>query len=544
MKKTALLFIPLVAASLASCGKTNANPLLKLQKESVISREMILNNASSSSSTYEYTSLKRVADSYLNEYTVYSSSSYGMFYILRDKNSGNAYLYFAANNTLNFNRLYSTSFYEDYSYSNFGEFVVVQEYNNSSYRYVFYDMFGKEIYASNTSFSVSRDEYTDYAIQFRIYDYSTSQYIYINYTADGSSTIVDNTYHVGDQINDDGSAIKLDDFGYAGYKASFRDFNAKVEYNGRTVSEFIMPLAEPTFTIGKYFFFYSEIELPEDAKDFDISRGGYKYDYTMTRIDYTNGASKEIEVPYYGNFRYLQLVKDANNFYTYGGIQACELTDKKVVNQNLCRMFIVDADLNLHDDVTNLNSPIVAKDTMGNDVIVDGQLCKVYSMKLELLNDFSSIGRSFNANANVFVGMQNSKYGLFSIDGKVIVPFEYSSINAITSSNVAYGKKDGKTYLINFSATSPNRYYAEEMTSLSALSTLPTGELVFTYSDGKVVIQDANKGTTRLSLDSHTSFTNRGSFVISASNTCYSAFSAYNNSTGSNEYYIMQHVVR
>ncbi len=543
MKKTALLFIPLVAASLASCGKTNANPLLKLQKESVISREMILNNASSSSSTYEYTSLKRVADSYLNDYTVYSSSNYGMFYILRDNNNGYSYLYFAANNTLSSNRLYYTSFSNNINYSNFGEFVLVQEYinNNTSYRFVFYDMFGKEVFSSNSSFSVYERSYSDTSIQFEIY--ASGQSINITYTAEGSH-IVDNTYHVGDQITDDGSAIKLDDFGYAGYKASFHDFNAKVEYNGRTVSEFIMPLAQPTFTIGKYFFFYSEIELPEDAKDFDISRGGYKYDYTMTRIDYTNGASKEIEVPYYGNFRYIQLVKDASNFYTYGGIQAYELTDKKVVNQNLYRMFIVDADLNLHDDVTNLNNPIVAKDTMGNDVIVDGQNCKVYSMKLELLNDFSSIGRSFNANANVFVGMQNSKYGLFSIDGKVIVPFEYSSINAITSSNIAYGKKDGKTYLINFSVTSPSRYYAEEMANLSALSTLPTGELVFTYSDGKIVIQDANKGTTRLSLDSHNSFTNRGSFVISASNTCYSTFSAYNNSTGSYEYYIMQHVVR
>ena len=515
--------------------------LLNLKKESVLTKAMVENNYETEGTTkYEFSSVKQLGENMPSNYVVYTTSQHGMFAVIRDNNEYNYYLYCSATDTLLPNKLYSSNFSENRLYNDYGEFVVVSEYRNSNRCYVLYDMFGNQVFSQDNSFYISSSSQTN-GLSFEIYLSSTGTYQTVVYDNQGGS-LTGTNYVIGDIVSGGTSILDLKVYGYPGYKAILSGLDAKIEVGGSIQHEFSMPLTTPTFIVDKYIYFWQKFSLPEDSNDYDYSIDEYKYSSSLVRVDFTNGKVEEVDVPYYCDFRYVRPLKDENGFYKYLGLEAREITDKKVVNGNYALQFIADAKLDLHDDVTGLGSIMYVTDDSGKEVIVDKTNFKVYSTNLTLINDFSSVATAFYPNAKVFIGRKDSSYGLFNLKGEVVVPFEYSSLKGVLQ-NKAYGVKSDKTYLINFSTTNPSSYSISEIQHLSSISSMTTGEIVLKYSDNKIIVQDGESSLVRLSLINHNSFSTHERVTRKSNSTCYTVCSAYNTVDAKDEYYLLRHTI-
>lgn len=510
MKKSLLFVTPLLAISLASCN--NAGKTLPEQKgASVVSKEFIQNNWTFEARTgVKLDSFERFGEQELKDKAVVDLSNYEQFAVLQDKNSGDLSL-----SAIFANKIVGKM--KDGTMSTrgnelIGEFAV---YQGADEKYYLVDSKGTSLFSCQEKLSwVSFDfDYVDYFATLHLSQDGKDVILYSNL-----EDVSQKNYALNDVIPAKyGTGYRLDGRGLKGYKMYEHDLDVTIYKDGKKVGSYIKPLSTPTFSVGKYDVFVEQFELPVTAENYSLISFGKKYDVKITRIDLTTCKKSNLEL---NGFTIVDGVsaqyKDKNGQIAYAKVTVAPLSKDKVVNYEAQRQYIVDADLNLHDDVTNLRSPY-ALEFNKKIYVVDMYDSEVYDEKLNIIGNYQALNARFMEGVNVFVGSQNGKYGIFNVEGKVVVPFAFDTIDEVYSNGTAFGHKDDKAQSITFSATSGEAYKVSELEKeLPVRKTLSLDAMRLYYridENNKATLFDCYSGATVKEIANVSSMSNVASSV-------------------------------
>lgn len=536
MKKSLLFLAPFLILPLASCGSNEGKTLKELKKESVISKELIEENYPLSEALVKYETTFKIGDGILTNHNYVERSDKSCFFIVQDKTSSELYLYLTYENKFA-TKLAGPTIQGQLFDSIFGEFVVVKNADNVN---VLLDMFGNVLYSSTNAISnLSSTNVEEGILRINFSDGSANKFIIYNVTSEEYKT-----YNVDDVIPANFSYQSLELFGYKEYKVAFVDYKAIILKDGNSFLTFDIPLAKPSYVIGKNFFFVKETKLPDDASKYDVIDSGIKYSVEIQKIDFTTGKKDILSLPGY-SFRSssIQPFKDKNGIYSYIKADVIPLTKDKVADTLNARTYVIDADLNLRDDLTDVGNMYYV-DFNNKSYIVEDKKFKVFDNKFNTIGSYEEYAKHFYPEAKVFVGQQDGKCGIFNLEGKVLVPFKFDSIDQVFSSGYAYGMIDEKQEKISFDLNSGAKFEEVEYKYKNYACATVYNVFINEISDDKSVeLYNTISGETKFQIDDVSNASVEDTINVYKSHRSYSLLEVKNVEDGSFDYYAIQQIL-
>lgn len=536
MRKSLLFLTPFLILPLASCGGNEGKTLKELKKESIISKEFIEKNFPVYQ-PYSFEGCKRIGDNIASTHSFAGKlSTQGYFAVVKENSSNDLYLYLVLEDKISI-KLSSDQFIDNAYCEHFGEFIVVK---NNEGKHVILDMFGTELYKSDNEISglnaveVANKEKI---VRLNFNDLNVSKSVIYNVGTDEFKI-----YGVDDVIPVELKYKSLREYGYSDYKYTIDGVTATVVKEDKKVCSFEMPTAAPVI-FDKYFFFTNTIMLPKDSKDYDVVYNGEKYRVDIQRIDFTNGRKTKLKLNGYGFFSDLEnpikFYKGSDDTLKYASMFAVPLTKDKIMDTNNKRTYIIDADLNLHDDITDMGN-LSYIDFNEKSYIVEDKTYKVFDNKFNLTGSYEDYATAFYPAAKVFVGKQSGKFGLFNIEGKVIAPFNYDEISAVFSTGNAIGKRDGESKNILYDLNSGSKCIEQPYVAPSKTVDIANYMCVAEYDQSaKMSFYDKVTGEIRLDINGYSDVFKGIETIVWKSNKLYSLIQVKNVQTSISEYFLI-----
>ena len=221
-----------------------------------------------------------------------------------------------------------------------------------------------------------------------------------------------------------------------GTRYSFYNTNEK-----KFVSSFEILKSAKKFTAGDFYVFQEVNEVEERATEYNYYAGGKKYNVTTTKINYTNGNKETLDskVLFVNAVNPVEVVdeKGVVKYAYYENVQVIR-DDRTLENQKYG--FMLDEGLNVAADITGIKWASLER--IDNDHYFDATTDIMYDGKL---NEVAYLpqANSVDKNGAIFTSREGV-YGMYSLDGKVILPAKYAGIVATGYENIylAAGEKD------------------------------------------------------------------------------------------------------
>lgn len=207
------------------------------------------------------------------------------------------------------------------------------------------------------------------------------------------------------------------------------------------VSSFEILKNAKRFAAGDFYVFQEINEVEERATEYDYYAGGKKYNVTTTKINYTNGNKETLDskVLFVNAVNPVEVVdeKGVVKYAYYENVQVIR-DDRTLENQRYG--FMLDESLNVAADITGIKWASLQR--IDNDHYFDATTDIMYDGKL---NEVAYLPQSLDVDKNGAVFMtKEDLYGMYSLDGKVILPAKYAAIGVTGYENIYYavGAKD------------------------------------------------------------------------------------------------------
>ena len=221
--------------------------------------------------------------------------------------------------------------------------------------------------------------------------------------------------------------VDLTDYGLPGYHLSVNSkngnywtvFNAK----GEKVFSQAFPAGTQKFVADGILYYQEAAELPEDAAEFDYSSGLKKYSLFTHRVELKTGENTLIEFPYLINNG--ASLKDESGIFNYIKLTCRHLESYKELSPET-REIVFDAELKVLKDTTEYFIGDFVQ--LDENHFYNKQNKIIYDKDLKETLYIGSLNPEYVASENIFIGMDNGKYGAIDPDGKVVIPFKFAQI--------------------------------------------------------------------------------------------------------------------
>lgn len=208
------------------------------------------------------------------------------------------------------------------------------------------------------------------------------------------------------------------------------------DVNNTKVSTFVLPEDVNVAFIGGKLIYQTQILLPEDAKDYSFSAAGNNYLGTQSKyklntyaIDVKTGAKEELKFDYilYNCLPY----KDKNGVMTYGLAYLGIIGDSKEIKSQ--DTYLINEKGQLVQNLSGYEVSFFTK--LSNDYYYNEHTDVLYSPELVEVAYLGDMNPLFDEENQVFIGLYEGKYGVVDMEGKVLVPFEYTSLTPLENSS-------------------------------------------------------------------------------------------------------------
>ncbi len=246
---------------------------------------------------------------------------------------------------------------------------------------------------------------------------------------------------VEDVFNDPTNQYPLDAFNLKGYYFKIIEDHFYVyDKNDKFVSNFYFNESSTlsSFTADGHLIYQREYLLPSTSEDYDFAAGGDKYKLMSYSINILKGTEKALKLDYI--VHYNNPFKDAkgNYKYTYAVIEKIE--NKMLSGKEL--IVILDNKGNIVATPGVFYIPDLVK--LNDSYYYDSNNSYIVSSNLDPVVKLGS-SHALLRELELFVVWKNGSYGAINYEGKVVIPFEYSSI-----SNESY---DGRVFAVHNDGT-------------------------------------------------------------------------------------------
>ena len=160
------------------------------------------------------------------------------------------------------------------------------------------------------------------------------------------------------------------------------------------------------------------------------------------KLDLVSGEESVVEFPYLlGAHEFsldgeLNVMEQQTNVPTYTAVRAYEIKDKSV-NTQQSKVYLLDENLVLHDDVTNLINTLSGLEKFGNNYLDEAEK-KLFDANLNLIGTIQgNIIERFD-DMLIIENTVSGKYGVLGSDGKYIVTPSYDTYHAIGSKELIF----------------------------------------------------------------------------------------------------------
>lgn len=346
--------------------------------------------------------------------------------------------------------------YEVFTDRNIGFFISVY-YDDVAY---LYDSLGNKVYEGEERVvSTYTKVYGEKAYLVLTLEDSVEGY---QYSANGNVSYcdVDTIYNIDDVVIEEnefsfnfGSMYvdvekhDLTPYGLPGYYASrYNNLFSVFSSDNKVVSTFYIPQnAIGMAVVDKCAVYQIRYQLPDDSENFSYSLNGLKYHLETYKVDLFNGAKvSNIDA----NF----IIQDSLNYkntkgeYAYLLATILQIDSNKVASQN--KVVILDKDCHIIDELTGYepSSFIKLGDSYFNTVTK-----VLYDSKLKEIAYLAGMNPSVDTEHKIIFGKVNGLWGVVDSTGKVVVPFEFSSLSKTVDDYITIGVKDGEYHYVNTS---------------------------------------------------------------------------------------------
>ena len=426
----------LVTGCQAGRGGKVSNVKQKVAKGSLISQRFLSQNygGEEANNGYTFDSARSGSDLIPSGYLLYNTNlmQYG-FVTIRNESTYQYYLY----------SIHSGSILKEISnastnatrVSNYvGGYVGI--YDHSTETSYIYNGLGQEIasgIAGNVQYFDS-EYYNSASNSISLtYEISTSsgwQYKTVTYSPDSSQPIVPDEEE--SYIGTYNGSIDCSEYGVPSVRLEMFKSRVDVFERDNLARSIDLPTngANGVYTIiGNNICFIILDTLPDDANKYQFSIDGTKYNQEIYAVNYLNGNKQLISSEYY--LSQLLPMKGEEGYYTLAKARMFKIKKDKTVDQNLPLMYLVDNNLTLYDNITDVdfNNPIVVE-TDNGAYYANGD-GKVYDSQLRVVKDFSNdlTNISYSKGGKYIIGRRNGLLGMAdTITGEIVCSFAYNSI--------------------------------------------------------------------------------------------------------------------
>ena len=204
------------------------------------------------------------------------------------------------------------------------------------------------------------------------------------------------------------------------------------------VSSFEIPKDARYYVAGDFFVFQELNEVEERATEYDVYFGGDKFNVTTGKINYTNGSKETIDT----KVLFAECVDNPSEIYDekgvvkYGYAEDIRVIRDDKTLENSKFGFMLDENVNIAADVTGIYFEYLER--LDNDHYFDTFSDIMYDGKLNEIAYLPNVDDVYEGGALRFVNNEGY-YGLYSFDGKVILPAKYSSLFEVAE-NMLYAE--------------------------------------------------------------------------------------------------------
>ena len=211
---------------------------------------------------------------------------------------------------------------------------------------------------------------------------------------------------------------------------SYSPFGVRLSFYNLEESKFVSSFEVPTAAYGYVagdFFVFQELNLVEErATEYDVYYAGDKYNVTTGKINYTNGNKETLDT----NVLFALAtdapmeVRDEKGIFKYAYMGDVRVIRDDKTLENTQFGFILDENVNIAADVTGIYFQDLER--LDNDHYFDAYTYIMYDGKLNEIAYLPNVVDIYDG-ALRFENVEGY-YGLYSFDGKVILPAKYSAL--------------------------------------------------------------------------------------------------------------------
>jgi len=183
--------------------------------------------------------------------------------------------------------------------------------------------------------------------------------------------------------------------------------------------------------------------LDDDAKDYSYIYNGKKYKLTTIQLDVLTGEEKILDVNYCILMGFA--IKDENGKYNYAFASIYKIENKNNIHKEVYAILDANGKILYETD----NPYIFSMKKLKNNYYANYYTNTLYDNKLNPILNYSTI-YAITSSEDILICSHNGKYGAVDLNGKVIIPFEFSKIGKDFVNNRIYVKDEsGISYLIS-----------------------------------------------------------------------------------------------
>ncbi len=367
---------------------------------------------------------------------------------------------------------------------------------NNNYKYYLSD--GQELFANNNYSQPYINQTAENSYMIEIGGQSKIVILEDNYyiiSKDESEYNINVGEHIGSLQNKNTQEL-VKSLGLSkGYDIDITDNIMYVLKNKKIVSSFSLSPNDNFIAMNKgHIFYYEKIDLPSDSEQYDVIVDGEKFSFQYKSFNVKNGKTKNIKADYYindvvktgVNGDCLVAMSKINKDKTLSNIPECFVAGGKGIIANVNTSFAI------IDEIYRLNNK--------EFLVQTDKGLYITNRYLNIKKDFTQVNL-----VDVFVGQKTivvsqnikneTKYGAIDLNGKIIVPFVYTSYSNL-GNGLCFSKNNSmpKEYVVynsnnlnSVQVYSQYDYFANGVVvNNDRLIAASTGEIIISKTDLKV----------------------------------------------------------